>query len=393
MIQKISEGGIQVKNRLLGRIEATQVASTTRPTVTFFVGMHGNEPSSVYAVQRVLEGLRSLQPQMTGDVICLAGNLPALESNQRFIWHDLNRIWTHSNVDRARHPELELDRDSVELTQQREMLQYIDPLLASPPGPLYFIDLHTTSAPSIPFIVLNDQMANRRFALKFKLPAVLGLEEHIVGPLLSYLNETGHVSIAFEAGQHTDVRSIDCHESFCWLTLVHAGVLDSALVPNYQQHVERLRDAAKNLRDMFEVIYRHAVEPDDEFQMLPGFENFQRVRKGQVVARDRHGEIRAPRNGRIFMPLYQPAGSDGFFLVRRIPWWALWLSAFLRHVNFDSVLALLPGVARSPDQPDTLIVNRRIARFLANEIFHLLGYRRKKVDGDIMIFSRREIRH
>ncbi len=393
MIQKISEGGILVKNRLLGRIEAGPAASATRPTVTFFAGMHGNEPSGVYALQRVLEGLRSLQEHMTGDVICLAGNLPALESNQRFIWHDLNRIWTHENVNRARRDDTVFDGNSIELTQQREMLGFIDPILNSPPGPLYFIDLHTTSAPSVPFIVLNDQLANRRFALKFRLPAVLGLEEHLVGPLLSYLNESGHVSIAFEAGQHTDVRSIDCHESFCWLTLVHAGVLSAERVPNYQQHVDRLQAAAKELHGMFEVIYRHPVEPEDQFRMEPGFENFQPVRKGQVIAHDRHGEVRVPRRGRIFMPLYQTIGSDGFFVVRRIPWWALYLSAFLRRINFESVLVLLPGVSRSPDQPDTLIVNRRIARFLANEIFHLLGYRRKKVDGDIMIFSRREIQH
>lgn len=91
------------------------------------------------------------------------------------------------------------------------------------------------------------------------------------------------------------------------------------------------------------------------------------------------------------MPLYQQTGNDGFFIVRQVPTWALTLSRFLRRVNFETLLVLLPGISRSKTQPDTLVVNKRVAKFLAVELFHLLGYRRKQDTGDRMIVSRREI--
>ena len=395
MIQLISGGGIQVANRILGRVQATQRSSQPRPAVTFFGGIHGNEPSGVYALERLLEKLEPLRGELAGDVLCVAGNLPALEANQRFIRRDLNRIWTLDQIARLREKgpvaDPQAPEEPPEFTQQQEILQIIDPLLESPPGPLYFIDLHTTSAPSVPFITLNDQLANRRFALQFPVPAVLGLEEYLAGPMLSFLNDFGHVAIGFEAGQHVDPRSIDYHESFAWLTLVHTGVLALDHVPEYGQHLDRLKVAANGVRGIFEVLYRHPVEAKDEFEMEPGFLNFQPIKKGARVAHDRRGEIPSPRSGRIFMPLYQSRGNDGFFLVRRIPRWALSLSRLLRQIHTENLLVWLPGVSHAPDQPDTLVVNRRIARFLANEIFHLLGYRRKQIEGDVLVFSRREI--
>ena len=125
--------------------------------------------------------------------------------------------------------------------------------------------------------------------------------------------------------------------------------------------------------------------------MSPGYDNFTPVQKGELLACDRLGEINSHRPARIFMPLYQSVGTDGFFLVREVPEWALKLSVLLRKINFDSFLTLLPGVSRSKEQADTLVVNKKVARFLAVELFHLLGYRRKRTEGSEMIFSRREI--
>ena len=125
--------------------------------------------------------------------------------------------------------------------------------------------------------------------------------------------------------------------------------------------------------------------------MAPGYDNFTPVQKGELLVCDRLGEINSHRPARIFMPLYQTVGEDGFFLVREVPEWALKLSALLRKINFDNFLTWLPGVSRSKEQADALVVNKKVARFLATEIFHLLGYRRKRTRGSEMIFSRREI--
>jgi hypothetical protein len=46
--------------------------------------------------------------------------------------------------------------------------------------------------------------------------------------------------------------------------------------------------------------------------MEPDFLNLQSVKRGQLLARDRNGELLARVNGRIVLPLYQCQGSDGF---------------------------------------------------------------------------------
>ena len=61
--------------------------------------------------------------------------------------------------------------------------------------------------------------------------------------------------------------------------------------------------------------------------MVPGFENFDRIAKGQHLADDSSGPIMSPGKLRIFLPLYQGQGDDGYFLARPVnPFW-LGLSA------------------------------------------------------------------
>jgi hypothetical protein len=205
------------------------------------------------------------------------------------------------------------------------------------------------------------------------------------------LNDFGHIALAFEAGQHDDPRSVKIHTSFIFLTMLKAGVIREVDIPDLDKHRDRLENSSRSDRGIFEVIYRKAVASGDGFEMRPGYRNFQSIHKGELLAGDREGDIRAQRRGRIFMPLYQNSGEDGFFIVRKVPMWALNLSSVLRKINFEQVLTWLPGISRDPTQAHALIVNKKVARFLAVELFHLLGYRRKKDDGEVMIFSRREI--
>ena len=95
---------------------------------------------------------------------------------------------------------------------------------------------------------------------------------------------------------------------------------------------------------------------------------------------------------RILLPLYQKVGEDGFFLVRRVrPFW-LYLSALLRRLRADLLIPLLPGISRHPTRPHHYLADPRVARFLVVEIFHLFGFRRRRQEGDHLVFSRREPR-
>lgn len=371
------------------------------PTIVFTGGMHGNEPTGVIAIQQVFQELAEWKIQLNGRMIGLVGNLNALKNNARYASEDLNRVWNQAFLDRWRQRTQGLVSEPVvdESNEQLELFAEIEPLLQSPlyqrekktPPKLYFADLHTTSSESIPFIGINDQIDNRRYALKFPVCTVLGIEEYLEGPLLSMLNDEGHVAMAFEAGQHEDPQSLERHKSFVYLALFNAGLLGNEHAVLIGQHRKNLAESNTANQGIVEVVYRKPVVPEDQFAMKPGFANFSKIKKGEELANDRNGIIRAHRSGQIFMPLYQSTGNDGFFIVRGVPGWALSLSRFLRRINFERILVLLPGISRSKTQSDALVVNKKIARFLAVELFHLLGYRRKKDDGNEMIVSRREI--
>lgn len=378
------------------------VGNDVGPTFVFTGGMHGNEPTGVIALQQVLQELYAGSIELTGRVVGLAGNMKALESNKRFISIDLNRIWNDDFASKwsAEQSAGSGPSDNVELNEQRELFQRIDSFLQNPrftrhedeSPKLYFADLHTTSSHSVPFIGINDQIDNRNFALNFPAPIILGLEEHLKGPLLSMLNDQGHVAMAFEAGQHDDLESVENHKAFIYMALLHSGIIPQKHRDELRTYENRLNDVCRGKEGILEVLFRRAVTEQDQFKMRPGFVNLSRIKKGEHLADDRNGPVIAHRSGKIFMPLYQPTGEDGYFIVRDVPRWALALSKFVRRINFERFLVLLPGVSRSKLHPDALVINRSVARFLAVEIFHLLGYRRKRDDGRSMTVFRREIR-
>jgi succinylglutamate desuccinylase len=125
-----------------------------------------------------------------------------------------------------------------------------------------------------------------------------------------------------------------------------------------------------------EVVSRHAVTPEDSFVMEPGFRNLDLARAGQLLARDRKGEIRAPRDGLVILPLYQGQGSDGFFWGRAVSSARLRASEALRSMRLDRFFDLLPGVARDPAHPTRYIVDTSVASLYPRDVFHMLGYRR-----------------
>ncbi len=369
------------------------------PTLIAIGGLHGNEPAGVLAIQRVLDILDREGPHLAGRFVGLAGNLPALAAGLRFIDRDLNRSWQSARVAELRAhiaaaataeagPET---ADSVETRQQIELLTEIDAAIDAADGLCVVIDLHTTSSQSAPFILFADTLANRAFALHFPLPLVLGLEEQVEGALLDEVE--GHdqaVTLGVEGGQHDDPAAVDNLESVIWLALVTAGCLAAEAVPGgVEPHHRRLALARGRAPRVLEVRHRHGIQAGDDFRMEPGFENFDAVDKGDLLAHDRFGPIRAVERGRILMPLYQGQGEDGFFLTRKVrPMW-LRVSELLRRRQFGRLLPILPGVRPHQRLPQTLVIDTRVARFFPLQILHLLGYRKQRLIERKLVVSRR----
>lgn len=371
----------------IGRVIGTVSGADPGPTVVLLAAIHGNEPSGLTAARRVLAELERRSVPVRGEVLALAGNLAALAAGRRYLATDLNRLWTRNVVERVRGGDVD---ESV--PEERELAEILDVLhgaIDRARGPVLVLDLHTASASTPAFAILGDTLRNRRFAGKFPAPIVLGLEEQLVGTMMEYVTALGHVSIAFEAGQHDDPRSIDRHEAAAWLALVFARCVAESDVPEIHAYHELLRGSRRGLPRFLEIVHRHPVAPEDRFVMRPGYRNFHPVRRGEHLATDRDGPILSPGAYMLFLPLYQGLGSDGFFLARRInPAW-LELSTFLRRTGLPALAPLLPGVRRHPGLPNTLLVTRPVARLLAPQLFHLLGYRVRAADGGQLEVKRR----
>lgn len=365
--------------RVLGDV----VGERPGPLVVAVAGVHGNEPAGVCAARQVLAGLDPAR--IRGRVLALTGNLGALGAGRRFLDRDMNRGWRPTRVARLRK---EGPRQGIrEDQEQLALLDCLDAAFRSG-SDAFLVDLHTTSGPGPAFTTFGDTLANRAFARAVPVPMVLGLEEQVAGTLLEYMDSLGHTAIAIEGGQHDDPAAPAHLADALRLCLGGAGVLepgDETLRPARR----RLAALALGLPPVVEMRYRHPVAPPDGFRMRPGYASFTPVRIGEAVARSGAGEVRIPETGRILMPRYQDQGDDGYFLVREVsPAW-LAVSALLRRLGVDRLAPLLPGVRRHPRLPRGLVVDLRVVRWFGLEVFHLLGFRRRRRVGPVLVLVRR----
>jgi predicted deacylase len=366
---------------LLGR----RVDRATGPLLVCVAGLHGNEPAGVAALRRVLAELERSPEPLAGGVAAYAGNLGALAAGERFLDRDLNRLWSPEALARAARG----DDNCRELAALAGLDAALAGELAAARGPVFLLDLHTTSGAGPSFAVLDDSLANRRFALALAVPLVLGLEEELAGTLVFHWTERGVTCVAFEGGQHDDPESVARCEAATWLALAAADILPRALRARAEASRRRLRAQRGAAPQLVEVTYRHRIAPGDDFRMLPGFASFDRVAAGQELAVDRSGPVRSPWRGRLLMPLYQPQGEDGFFLAAPVARFWFELSATLRRARVDRWLHWLPGVRSQGESGEAFLVSRRIARWLVPQLFHLLGYKRAEQGKGWLYFRRR----
>lgn len=283
-------------------------------TVLFIGGIHGNETAGIQALNNVFSVLNEGAHDVVGRAVGLVGNASAVKSNARYIHKDMNRIWTREVLDDMHYNQLNTDvKEYAELKAVYDELQHI---ISTTKGKLFVIDLHTTSSPTIPFIVTNKNDRCEEFVNPFPMPVISGLTGFLDGTLLSYVNDLGHVGLAYEAGQHESKQSMTKHESFAWLCLHHAGVCPNLSEEFVAHHYDVLTEELVTRNNHFKLISRYKIKEGEEFRMNPGYANFQKIEEGEELAQNQDGPIVSPYSGYIFMPLYQPQGDDGFFIIK-----------------------------------------------------------------------------
>ncbi|MEM8711853.1 MAG: succinylglutamate desuccinylase/aspartoacylase family protein, partial [Planctomycetota bacterium] len=355
------------------------------PLVLITAGLHGNEPAGVRAAREILECLKDTATG--GRIVALAGNLAAIRRGVRHQGQDLNRLWTLEHLQplggrapeddtpderelRALFSAIEAERDAARAVQRRVIL----------------IDLHSTSVDGGAFSVVPDSIPSRRLARDIGLPVILGLEERIEGPLLTWLVSQGETATVIEGGQHEAPRTQELLRDGLWVALSHAGVL-----PEDDERVDRarvlMRSACDDVPEVLDLVYAHVIDAESGFVMDPGWTNFMKVEFGQQLATEGSpagvslggaGErqpVPAPIDGYMLMPLYQGLGTEGFFLCRKVGWGWLFLSRLLRRSWMEHGLRVLPAV-RSLDARRGQVTARRGAPKITTYLLQLFGYRK-----------------
>jgi len=277
-------------------------------------GVHGNEHAGVKACERIFQTIESSQLPLYGGFIALKGNVRALETNQRFVHRDLNRMWNQTQIAHVKNA----DRSTLnsEELEQRELLSLLEALIDRRPRslPFLFIDLHTTSADGGHFSIVNSNPLSIIFAKSIGVPFIKGLERVIKDTTLQIFSEHEYAAIAFEAGQHRDERSVRRMECAIWILLYQMQIvhLTSDQLEAYRAELRPQKPVPLELS--FE--YKHTIDPNATFRMNPGFSNFDFIQQSQSLAVENDTVVTSPMDGYMLMPLYQPQGEDGFFIVK-----------------------------------------------------------------------------
>jgi len=307
-------------SRIIGKYEGKERG----PLIICFGAMHGNEPAGVKAIDAVLklldvEPIKNPDFAFKGNFIGLIGNLKAYVAGKRFINKDLNRQFLAPYIKELQKK----DKHALE-GEEEELVELIELINAEittyQPEQLIILDLHTTSSMGGIFSICQNEERVISLAKALHAPVVLGMLENLQGTTLHYFTSknTGvdTISLTFESGQHNEQLSINRAVAGILCCMRELGCVQKSDVENY--HEERLIAHTKSLPKLTNLIERYHIDENNKFKMLPGFENFQKIQKGETLAMNGDVKINAKESGRILMPLYQKQGEDGYFIVKEI---------------------------------------------------------------------------
>lgn len=363
------------------RLIATLEHDPDLPTLLFFCCIHGNEKAGYLALSSFFEQIAKYSDRLKGNVYGIFGNQEAFVQEHRFIDKDLNRIWTKSHIKAATQK-----HKVSEYNELVDIYKHLYDILTKTKSTVYSVDLHTTSGPTEPFIVMNDALNNRVFVRDLGYPVIFNVESFIEGSLLNLLNDLGHISIAFEGGEHYSKDSVKAMKIFCYKTLYHSGVMSD-------QDLRYIGISETYFKcqpaKYYEMVFRQDLKPSDHFEMIGNYLNFQKLKKGERIAFLNGKSVYSPKAYRIFMPLYQKKGEDGFFYVKRMNRFKLKVARILRNLDADKLLTFLPGVNKVNFY--TLCIPKPIIKFIPKRFLFALGYRKGiEIDGQNIYFTKQE---
>ncbi len=252
------------------------------PKSIVLVGVHGNERPSTEALEDLLPTLAI----EAGEVLFGYGNPRAIETNQRFIDANLNRVFKNDAA------LTEKERTSYEY----ERAQFLKPYLQEA-GAL--LDVHASRTPhSRPFIICEKNAKDIVSFLPIDL-VTTGFSAIEAGATDGYMDSIGNIGICVEVGYIDDPASVRTAEKSIIAFLKARGHLPIDL-PKTQLSYMHMYD-----------IYLTKTN----FVLSKSFDDFEEVAAGQLIGTDGGKEVRAEKNAVIVFARNQTGPHEEAFIL------------------------------------------------------------------------------
>jgi predicted deacylase len=258
--------------------------------------VHGNEPCGFYALKNLLQHFANGTGHLhRGTLTLVFANIRAFIEGKQHIDHNLNRLF----IDSVAPSSL-----SVELTRAAELR----PLYADTD---YLLDLHSTTAPTIPFAMCEESAFDFAKTLGFS-PLVVGWgalgAASITGDTETYCNSKGGIGITLECGQRDWPGGADYAYSAIHTFLNVLGMCEGTSLS-----ISPSKLTVYRIKSVFSVRSKN-------FEYAKSFQSFDPLEPGELIGQDEIGPVYAPQKCIILMPANpkeRTIGQDLYLLATR----------------------------------------------------------------------------
>jgi succinylglutamate desuccinylase len=266
------------------------------PRLVLMGGTHGNEPSGVFAVMRLLhefaQGARELE---CGKVVFAVGNEEAVLKNSRQVDYNLNRLFL---------PEPK-EADNYELSRVRELQRVLFETGS------FLVDLHSTSQASRPFVMVETSRVDETCWI----PADTVLcgkpdywDRYLSGTTQCYGRLKGVPAFTVECGQHDEQSTEDmAYNTAC------------AFLEAYRAGPPQESKRTGGLVVEFSAVIR---KDEANFEFARRFAGFDELNKGEEIGRGPLVEHTAATDCVMVFPTDPTKvnlGDDLYFLGLKLP--------------------------------------------------------------------------
>ena len=305
--------------------EATDASGALIPgaRAAIVARMHGNEPLGDPVLERLAEVVAGELVQ--GAVLAVRANERAAAAGLRHTAEgsDLNRLWDAGTLERLANTPI------GQLSYEERRAAELAPLLATADA---ILDLHSTSRPAAPFLVLRDDQAHAAVALRMGVRnLVTGVHENGVlsGGMAANLGlwpgERGRrLGFVFEAGQHTDPANGERAWSVTHRFLAELGLFARSMPPledepQVYEIIDRFVQPPEGV-EQFRFVGFEGGEPGAGRRGLPArqLHSFEEIQADEMIARRGRTEVlRAESPFTMLMPApTTPPGTDLYYVAQ-----------------------------------------------------------------------------